>query len=50
MMSYEPHYTKTYLRAYVDSEGPDQLAHPPSLSANRIIVISEVMNGEQNPG
>ena len=50
MMSYMPRHAKTCLPAYADSEGPDQPAHPPSISANRIIVISEVMNGEQNPG
>ena len=28
---YEPRHTETCLRAYSDSEGPDQTAHPRSL-------------------
>ena len=30
-ISYGPRYAKTCLRAYADSESPDQIAHPRSL-------------------
>ena len=58
----EPSRAKTCLRAYADSEGPDQPAHPssqirseqsdqgPRCPLTEALDITESMNNEQRPG
>ena len=50
-----PRHEKTCLRAYADSEGPDQPAHPRNLIRASTVryqnqwILPECMNGEQKP-
>ena len=53
LLVYGPRHARTCLRAYTDSEGPDQPAHPetaPSLSAIESVDKIKCIKRKEMPG